>query len=90
MTSDLPSFEVCGKESRLLVDQYFQAVNRLVEMRLGQPLLEPQTWTFNDHFVQYEELSGPHKAVFKYRYLNLYEQPNTDTRQGGMDTSRIS
>ena len=69
--------------SGFLVDQYFQAANRLVEMRLGKPELEPQTWTFNDHFVQYEELQGPHKSVFNYRYLNLYEQPNTDTRQGG-------
>lgn len=69
--------------SGFLVDQYFQAANRLVEMRLGKPVLEPQTWTFNDHFVQYEELQGPHKSVFNFRYLNLYEQPNTDTRQGG-------
>ena len=69
--------------SGFLVDQYFQAANRLVEMRLGKPILEPQTWTFNDHFVQYEELQGPHKSVFNFRYLNLYEQPNTDTRQGG-------
>ena len=69
--------------SGFLVDQYFQAVNRLVEIRLGKPVLEPQTWTFNEHFVQYEELQGPHKSVFNFRYLNLYEQPNTDTRQGG-------
>jgi len=69
--------------SGFLVDQYFQAANRLVEMRLGKPLMEPQTWTFNGHFVQYEELQGPHKSVFNFRYLNLYEQPNSDTRQGG-------
>lgn len=69
--------------SGFLVDQYFQAANRLVEMRLGKPALEPQNWLFNGNFVQYEELQGPHKAAFKYRYLNLYEQPNTDTRQGG-------
>ncbi len=69
--------------SGFLVDQYFQAANRLVEMRLGKPETKPQQWRFNDHFLQYEELSGSHKAAFKYRYLNLYEQPNTDTRQGG-------
>jgi len=69
--------------SGFLIDRYFQAANRLVEMRLGKPAIEPQTWTFNDHFDQYEELQGPHKSVFNYRYLNLYEQPNTDTRQGG-------
>jgi tetratricopeptide (TPR) repeat protein len=52
-------------------------------MRLGKPVIEPITWTFNGHFVQYEELQGPHKSVFNFRYLNLYEQPNSDTRQGG-------
>lgn len=69
--------------SGFLVDQYFQAANRLVEMRLGKPAMEPKTWVFNKNFVQYEELQGPHKAAFNFRYLNLYEQPNTDTRQGG-------
>jgi hypothetical protein len=69
--------------SSFLVDQYFQAANRLVESRLGKPPTESQTWTFNGNFVQYEELQGPHKKVFNFRYLNLYEQPNTDTRQGG-------
>lgn len=68
--------------SSFLVDQYFQAANRLVESRLGKPATEPQTWTFNSNFVQYEELQGPHKTAFNYRYLNIYEQPNTDTRQG--------
>ena len=76
--------------SGFLVDQYFQAVNRLVEMRLGKPALEPQTWTFNGHFVQYEELSGPHKSVFNYRYLNLYEQQTRTRGKGATDTSRIS
>jgi hypothetical protein len=69
--------------SGFLVDQYFHAANRLVETRLGKPNIEPKLWKFDGHFVQFEELSGPHKSVFNYRYLNLYEQPNTDTRQGG-------
>lgn len=69
--------------SGFLVDQYFQAANRLVEMRLGRPVIEPQHWRFNGHFRQYEELEGAHKTAFNFRYLNLYEQPNTDTRQGG-------
>ncbi len=69
--------------SSFLVDQYFQAANRLVETRLGKPAMEPQSWTFNSNFRQYEELQGPHKTAFDFRYLNLYEQPNTDTRQGG-------
>lgn len=69
--------------SGFLVDQYFQAANRLVEVRLGKPVMEPQHWKFNSHFRQYEELEGAHKTAFNFRYLNLYEQPNTDTRQGG-------
>lgn len=69
--------------SGFLVDQYFQSANRLVETRLGKPATPPQTWRFNKHFVQYEELTGSHKSAFNFRYLNLYEQPNTDTRQGG-------
>ena len=69
--------------SGFLVDQYFQSANRLVETRLGKPATAPQTWRFNKNFVQYEEIYGSHKSVFNFRYLNLYEQPNTDTRQGG-------
>ena len=69
--------------SGFLVDQYFQSANRLVEARLGKPATAPKTWRFNQNFVQYEELTGSHKSAFNFRYLNLYEQPNTDTRQGG-------
>jgi hypothetical protein len=69
--------------SGFLLDQYFQAANRLVETRLGRPEMAPQSWHFTGNFVQYEELSGPHRTAFNYKYLCLYEQPNTDTRQGG-------
>ena len=69
--------------SGFLVDQYFLSANRLVETRLGKPATAPQTWRFNKNFIQYEELTGSHKSAFNFRYLNLYEQPNTDTRQGG-------
>jgi len=69
--------------SGFLVDQYFLSANRLIETRLGKPAVAPKTWTFNKNFVQYEELYGAHKAAMNFRYLNLYEQPNTDTRQGG-------
>lgn len=69
--------------SGFLVDHYFQAANRLVETRLGKPETKPQKWRFNGHFVQYEELSGSHKEAFNYGFLNIYEQPNSDTRQGG-------
>ncbi len=92
ITADFPKektsqhIDTIGKSlvtSGFLVDQYFQAANRLVETRLGKPATEPQDWRFDGHFVQYEELQGSHKSAFNYRYLNLYEQPNTDTRQGG-------
>jgi hypothetical protein len=92
LTADFPKekasehIDTIGKSlvtSGFLLDQYFQSANRLVETRLGRPEMPPQSWHFNGHFVQYEELSGPHKAAFNYRYLCLYEQPNTDTRQGG-------
>ncbi|XZE19890.1 DUF1592 domain-containing protein [Pirellulaceae bacterium SH449] len=69
--------------SGVLLDKYFGAANRLVELRLNKPDVPPQEWHFQGNFKQYEELQGPHKSVFKFRYLCLYEQPNTDTRQGG-------
>ncbi|MEM1296602.1 MAG: DUF1588 domain-containing protein [Verrucomicrobiota bacterium] len=69
--------------SGFLLDQYFQSAHRLVEARLGKPEIEPQDWHFTDNFRQYEELSGSHRQAFNYKYLCLYEQPNTDTRQGG-------
>lgn len=92
LTADFPKEKTAGHmdtigktlvTSGFLVDQHFQAANRLVETRLGKPAMEPRDWRFNGHFLQYEELSGSHKAAFNYRYLNLYEQPNSDTRQGG-------
>lgn len=69
--------------SGFLLDQHFQAANRLVELRLGEADRETRTWHFKDHFVQYEELQGPHREALDFEHLCLYEQPNTDTRQGG-------
>jgi len=92
LTADFPKekttehMDTIGKSlvtSGFLVDQYFQSANRLVETRLGKPATPPKDWKFNSHFVQYEELQGSHKSAFNYRYLDLCEQPNTDTRQGG-------
>lgn len=91
LTADFPKEKTTGHmdtigktlvTSGFLLDQYFQAANRLVETRLGKRAMEPKDWRFNGHFVQYEELQGSHKSAFNYRYLNIYEQPNTDTRQG--------
>jgi hypothetical protein len=92
LTADFPKenasehIDTIGKSlvtSGFLLDQYFQSANRLVETRLGRPEMPPKIWHFDGHFVQYEELQGPHKAAFNFKYLCLYEQPNTDTRQGG-------
>ncbi len=69
--------------SGFLLEQYFLAADRLVELRLNRPEMEPKDWHFKDHFIQYEELTGSHKSAFKFNYLCIYEQPNTDTRQGG-------
>ncbi|MFY9256361.1 MAG: DUF1592 domain-containing protein [Fuerstiella sp.] len=69
--------------SGFLLDQYFQAASRLVEARLGKPATKPESWHFTDNFRQYEELTNSHQSVFKFKFLCLYEQPNTDTRQGG-------
>lgn len=92
ITADFPQENTSGHmdnigeslvTSGFLLDQYFQAANRLVELRLGRPETPVQTWHFDGHFLQPEELSGSHKQAFDYRYLCIYEQPNTDTRQGG-------
>ena len=69
--------------SGFLLDEYFQAASRLVDLRLGKPKTPEQTWHFTDNFQQYEELAGSHRSVFNNEFLCLYEQPNTDTRQGG-------
>ena len=68
--------------SGFLLDQYFQSAQRLVENRLGKPEIEPKKWHFTENFKQYEELQGSHRAAFKYKFLCIYEQPDTDTRQG--------
>lgn len=69
--------------SGFLMDEYFQAASRLVDLRLAKPVIAERTWHFTENFQQYEELAGSHKSVLKNKFLCLYEQPNTDTRQGG-------
>jgi len=68
--------------SGFLLDHYFQSAQRLVELRLGKPAMEAKSWHFAGNFKQYEELEGSHNRAFKYKYLCIYEQPDTDTRQG--------
>ena len=90
------SFDTLGDgqvTSGFLLDRFFRAADRLVESRLGRrsavgaaatgERAEPTTWTLTDNFKQYEALTGAHKKVFNFESLCLYEQPNTDTRQGG-------
>ena len=69
--------------SGFLMDEYFQAASRLVDLRLGKPVTPVMNWHFTENFKQYEELAGSHKSVLQNKFLCLYEQPNTDTRQGG-------
>ena len=92
LTADFPKekasehIDTIGKSlvtSGFLLDQYFQSAHRLVEARLGRPEMAPKSWHFTGNFRQYEELTGPHRNAFNFKFLCLYEQPNTDTRQGG-------
>lgn len=91
LTADFPKentnrhFDTIGQSlvtSGFLLDQYFQSAQRLVELRLGKEAMEPKSWHFTKHFIQYEELQGSHKSAFNFEFLCVYEQPNTDTRQG--------
>jgi hypothetical protein len=72
-----------GRSSQTEKTEQHQRLTQAPHASDDRPDLAPQAWDFKGHFVQYEELQGPHKAAFNYRYLCLYEQPNTDTRQGG-------
>lgn len=70
--------------SGYLLDQYLDAAHGVVEKALGtvtQP--EVQSWTFNKNFQQGQELSYSHGKVYKYRYLCVYEVPNTVNHEGG-------
>ncbi|NNM30477.1 MAG: DUF1592 domain-containing protein [Akkermansiaceae bacterium] len=70
--------------SGYLLDQYLEAADALVEKSLGstEPP-EPRTWTFKGDFYQGQELDYSHKRVYKYRYLCVYEVPNTTKHEGG-------
>ncbi len=72
-----------GRSSQAEKTPQHQRSTRASHASDDRPELAPQSWHFTGNFRQYEELSGPHKAAFDYKFLCLYEQPNTDTRQGG-------
>ncbi|NNE90058.1 MAG: DUF1592 domain-containing protein [Verrucomicrobiales bacterium] len=70
--------------SGYLLDQYLEAADAVVEKALGtvkQP--EEKTWHFKGNFHQGQELSYSHKKVYNYRYLCVYEVPNTTRHEGG-------
>ena len=70
--------------SGYLLDQYLDAADVLVEKSLG-PLKKPEekTWHFTKNFKQGQELSYSHGKVYDYKYLCVYEVPNTKNHEGG-------
>jgi len=70
--------------SGFLLDNYFAAADLVVEKALGlEKKPEVKTWTFSDQFTQGQELSYSHKKVYNYRYLCVYEVPNSTNHEGG-------
>jgi hypothetical protein len=70
--------------SGYLLAQYLDAADQAVEKALGateRP--SEQTWKFAGNFRQQQELRHPHGKVFNYRYLCLYEVPDTVNHEGG-------
>ena len=70
--------------SGYLLDQYLEAADLIVEKALG-PVEKPeeQTWEFKGNFQQGQELSYSHKKVYNFKYLCVYEVPNTVNHEGG-------
>ncbi len=70
--------------SGYLLDQYLDAADTVIEKALGkveQP--RERTWRFKGNFQQGQELDHSHKRVYNYRYLCVYEVPNTVNHEGG-------
>ena len=70
------------KTSGYLLAQYLDAADRAVEKALAQT--EPpaeRSWRFADDFRQQPELRN-HREVNGFRYLALYESPNSDKHEG--------
>jgi len=67
-----------------LLDQYLEAADAAVEKAL-EPVQQPEVkeWSFAGNFYQGQELSYSHKKVYNYRYLCVYEVPNTVNHEGG-------
>lgn len=70
--------------SGYLLDQYLEAADKIVERALGmtkQP--EEKNWHFQGKFDQGQELRYSHGKVYDFRYLCVYEVPNTVNHEGG-------
>lgn len=70
--------------SGYLLDQYLEAADMVVEKALGtteRP--EARRWHFKGNFHQGQELDYSHRRVHGYRYLCVYEVPNTTKHEGG-------
>ncbi|HRJ08666.1 MAG TPA: DUF1592 domain-containing protein [Prosthecobacter sp.] len=70
--------------SGYLLAQYLDAADQVVERAFsvtGKP--EEKTWRFTDNFRPQQEHTFPHGAVYKNRYLCLYEVPDTENHEGG-------
>ncbi len=70
--------------SSFLLQNHFEAADRIVEKSLN-PRQQPKIkeWRFAGDFDQGQELSYAHKHVYQYRYLCVYEVPNTVNHEGG-------
>ena len=70
--------------SSFLLNNYFEAAHQIVEKALN-PVEKPtvKDWHFKDRFHQGQELSYSHRKVYNYRYLCIYEVPNTVNHEGG-------
>jgi hypothetical protein len=70
--------------SGYLLDQYIEAADTVVEKALGMTEKpEEKSWHFKGNFDQGQELSYSHKNVYNFRYLCVYEVPNTVNHEGG-------
>lgn len=70
--------------SGYLLAQYLDAADQVVERAFSvtsRP--EKKTWRFDGNFRPQQEHTFPHGAVYKNRYLCLYEVPDTENHEGG-------
>ncbi len=91
-TSNFPRDQMAGHMDNLgdtlvtsgyLLEQYLAAADQVVEKAIpSTPRPAAQTWVFNDRFRQQQELDYAHLAVYKQRYLCVYENTNSLRHEG--------